>query len=365
MDSQLRDFLEAAARWPSREEFAQGVREWSQSAGVTSAGFFVFDPFSQSWPPVPELSDREIAAPGLDLLAMLGAEPNRLFRDPESQRELREAGIDFAVLLTRAGGHKSVWLGQWQPGAGENPEGELRKIGGILSGWSIEIAGSYYNFHIQEQQLLGRMSPGMAHDLNNLLTPAWTFLQLAREQTADLHPPLREVAIQNLRAMRQYVEQALAFGRTQKAAFREFDLASLAEEAVARISLEATARKVELRMRFEATPVFVEADAALIHRLLSNLLRNALAASRPGSAVVLGIAGEGEDLLVTVTDHGPGFGPAFTDVPERPEEGLGLRICQKIMTLHAGALAIASSERGSVVTARFPRRQRPETGGAG
>jgi GAF domain-containing protein len=33
----------------------------------------------------------------------------------------------------------------------------------------------------QELELLGRMSRGMAHDLNNLLTPIWTLLQLASE----------------------------------------------------------------------------------------------------------------------------------------------------------------------------------------
>ena len=33
--------------------------------------------------------------------------------------------------------------------------------------------------HTQELDLLGRMSRGMAHDLNNLLTPVWTLLQLA------------------------------------------------------------------------------------------------------------------------------------------------------------------------------------------
>ena len=33
----------------------------------------------------------------------------------------------------------------------------------------------------QELDLLGRMSRGMAHDLNNLLTPVWTLLQLSSE----------------------------------------------------------------------------------------------------------------------------------------------------------------------------------------
>lgn len=35
--------------------------------------------------------------------------------------------------------------------------------------------------HAQELDLLGKMSRGMAHDLNNLLTPIWTLLHLSEE----------------------------------------------------------------------------------------------------------------------------------------------------------------------------------------
>jgi signal transduction histidine kinase len=37
----------------------------------------------------------------------------------------------------------------------------------------------------QEQELLGRMSRGLAHDLNNLLTPVQTFLQLTAQGLVD------------------------------------------------------------------------------------------------------------------------------------------------------------------------------------
>ena len=70
----------------------------------------------------------------------------------------------------------------------------------------------------QEQELLGRMARGLAHDLNNLITPARTFLQLCaqglmnKEAMAELLP----VALRNVDAIRSYINEALFFSRNHR-----------------------------------------------------------------------------------------------------------------------------------------------------
>ena len=65
--------------------------------------------------------------------------------------------------------------------------------------------------------LLGLMSRGMAHDLNNLMTPIWTYLQLVREEampgtgTAELLP----IVTLNAETIRAYIKEALFFSNTQ------------------------------------------------------------------------------------------------------------------------------------------------------
>ena len=67
----------------------------------------------------------------------------------------------------------------------------------------------------EELELLGRMSRGMAHDLNNLLTPVSTYLQLShgpshvRQSAEELLP----TAMRNLETMHAYIKEALFFAR--------------------------------------------------------------------------------------------------------------------------------------------------------
>ena len=71
---------------------------------------------------------------------------------------------------------------------------------------------------VHEQDLLGRMSRGLAHDLNNLLTPVQTLLQLCRESglNQETIDELLPMCLRNLETVRSYVNEALFFSRSAK-----------------------------------------------------------------------------------------------------------------------------------------------------
>ena len=107
----------------------------------------------------------------------------------------------------------------------------------------------------------------------------------------------------------------------------------------------------------------VQADAALLHLALSNLLENARSFAPAGSVIALQ-AGPG---WVAVRDHGPGvpdyalprLGERFFSTA-RPGgttqgSGLGLAIVRQIMRLHGGSVAIDNATPGLRVTLRFER----------
>jgi hypothetical protein len=71
---------------------------------------------------------------------------------------------------------------------------------------------------VHEQDLLGRMSRGLAHDLNNLLTRCRRLLQLCanpslNQETID---ELLPMGLRNLETVRTYVNEALFFSRSAK-----------------------------------------------------------------------------------------------------------------------------------------------------
>ena len=109
-------------------------------------------------------------------------------------------------------------------------------------------------------------------------------------------------------------------------------------------------------------------DAALFERVLVNLLENAAKYTPPGSAIDIGAEVEGQFVLLTIDDHGPGL-PAGREEAvfekfERgsresatPGVGLGLAISRAIVQAHGGTISGANRlDAGRVAGARFTIR---------
>jgi signal transduction histidine kinase len=136
----------------------------------------------------------------------------------------------------------------------------------------------------QELDLLGRMSRGMAHDLNNLLTPVWTLLQLANESGANtLDDELLPVALRNIKTMRAYIREALFFSENLRPDFQLGRLDMLVRQAG---ELAKTSRKKRVDVR-AGTPeeVLAEVDEVLLQRMIANLVANAIDASPEGAEI--------------------------------------------------------------------------------
>jgi signal transduction histidine kinase len=228
----------------------------------------------------------------------------------------------------------------------------------------------------QELDLLGRMSRGMAHDLNNLLTPIWTLLQLSSE-AGNMQPfddELLPVALRNINTMRAYIKEALFFSENLRPDFQFGRLDLAVHHAV---ELARASRKKEMEIVTTAPgEILVEMDEVLVQRLVANLISNAIDASQPKSRINVTIErlphpDAGRDWLrIRVIDYGEGIPkenlgrilkPYFTTKNRGDENrgfGLGLAITQKIVNLHGGNLSIASQlKKGTTVQIDLPSRQ--------
>ncbi len=116
--------------------------------------------------------------------------------------------------------------------------------------------------------------------------------------------------------------------------------------------------------------VRAEVNATLVEQAVTNLVDNAIKYSGAGCAVQVSVSEEGEEVLVTVTDDGPGI-PA-KDLPRIFERfyrvdkarsrslggtGLGLAIVKHIALAHGGTVGAESEVgKGSRFCLRFPKR---------
>ncbi len=229
----------------------------------------------------------------------------------------------------------------------------------------------------EELELIGRMSRGMAHDLNNLLTPVSTLLQLLREDLLDRDKcdELLPVALRNVSTMQSYIREALFFSQNHTPQLEAGRLDLVIHKAVA--TAEPAWRRKEMDVTVN-TPdeIMVEMDSVLIQRLIANLLSNAIDASPPKSKIRIELQrlarteASRDWLRIRILDEGEGikrehlkriFKPYFT-TKDRGDEtrgfGLGLAICRQIVHLHGGNLNIASEEKkGTTVQVDLPSRQ--------
>jgi signal transduction histidine kinase len=110
-----------------------------------------------------------------------------------------------------------------------------------------------------------------------------------------------------------------------------------------------------LRLAIESRgPVTMQADAALMHRMISNLFDNELKHLPAGCSVHMRLGAEQDQARLTVEDDGPGFAPEILPhlferrVKGRQSSGhgLGLAFVEAVARAHGGSVAASNREEG-------------------
>lgn len=135
-----------------------------------------------------------------------------------------------------------------------------------------------------------------------------------------------------------------------------FSPAELLQDVAQKFQLRASTRNRRVELALPAAPVpFVNADIALVERVLENLIGNALAYTEPGGVIRLGIEAGQDSVVLRVSDTGPGIAEehipriferfyrgAASDFDQSGHAGLGLAITKSILDLHGSSMTVQS-----------------------
>lgn len=137
-----------------------------------------------------------------------------------------------------------------------------------------------------------------------------------------------------------------------------FDIKQLCEEVIESLEIEAQKKNVKIFFgkRYDQS-IFVEADKKQIHRLLSNLIKNAIKYGYKDTGTVkISFFDMDKQILTEITDNGPGI--ATEDLPrifnrfyrtdkarsrEQGGTGLGLAIVKHIAEVHKQRVFVRAS----------------------
>jgi two-component system, cell cycle sensor histidine kinase and response regulator CckA len=318
-------------------------------------------------------------APGIAREALIGRATPFDFVDPQHHQAMRDAfettfetgrATSFEVHVPQLDAWYSSIVG---------PVIEAGRVTGvsILTREISEHKRAEEAFRRSEQRLreshkmetIGTLAGGIAHDINNILTPILAYADLAQQELQPNHPVqehLQGITLASERA-RELVQRILLFSRRQEPQKTTFDLRQSVREDITllRASLPAS---IELVTELPAEPVYVFADRAQLGQVLTNLATNALQAMQDVAGrltIKLEPAPAGEErATLLVADTGAGmdadtlrrvFDPFFTTRPLGAGTGLGLSIVHSVVREHAGEITVRSAPgQGAAFTVRLP-----------
>ncbi|MGH2992794.1 MAG: sensor histidine kinase [Solirubrobacterales bacterium] len=230
----------------------------------------------------------------------------------------------------------------------------------------------------ETQQAMERQREFVAdasHELRTPLTSILANLELLQASLGEIGASEDSAAVSSaLRSsqrMSRLVSDLLLLARAdagRASARRECDLAEIATSALAEVRPVAPGH--ELAMSSDG-PVAVEGNPDELHRMVLNLLDNAVSHTPAGTKVTLSVARDRGSAVLEVSDDGPGLpkgleddvfgrfvrGPGPADAAGGDGTGLGLAIVEAVATSHGGDAKAGSSSRGGAsFTVRLPAR---------
>jgi signal transduction histidine kinase len=204
----------------------------------------------------------------------------------------------------------------------------------------------------QRRELIANVS----HELRTPITAIQAVLENVVDGVSD--PATLRTALAQTERLARLVTELLDLSRIEAGVaplHREpFDLAELLHGAVREAEVATGAAGQDVAFAVTAEPTAAVADPGRLHQVLANLLDNAARHSPAGGTVTAAARRDADQLVIEVTDQGPGIPAAerahvferFTR-GERPAAsggtGLGLAIAQWVVELHGGSIAVVDA----------------------
>jgi signal transduction histidine kinase len=222
--------------------------------------------------------------------------------------------------------------------------------------------------HTQRLATVGTIAAGIAHEVNNLLTPPLAYAQLAQGRPDDDALARKAIAacVAGIEDCMRILGAVLDLSSPHNEDARA-DVADALAGALDCLGRDLSRDRIALECRM--LPGVIAAISPLaLQQVLLNLLLNATAAlrGRPGSIVVTAAVAEPGRVLVTVADDGPGippdlasrvFEPFVSRAPAADGEaaqpgdrrggtGLGLAICKRTIESAGGRITASETPGG-------------------
>jgi PAS domain S-box-containing protein len=221
---------------------------------------------------------------------------------------------------------------------------------------------------IQSEKLVevGRLSAGIAHEINNPLSLISYAVQLlSRDGGLNVsQEEMVEKIEMEIERLKTLTGGLLSFSSNRSSQNRVVDVNELVGEVIRLVRFELQRKAVQLETELGDLAV-INSDPNQLKQVIINLIMNAVQAMQGKGAITLRTTQiSGDEIEISVQDTGPGipedvrkqiFKPFFTTKPEGEGTGLGLYLCQNIAQELGGSIRLQSAPgEGANFVVRLP-----------
>lgn len=247
------------------------------------------------------------------------------------------------------------------------------------------------SLHAQRLELLGELSAGMIHDLNNVLQVELHGTEILRKRIHADDERILDGMRQSALHGAELTKQMLVFARGSNGSVLKPVTAEFVAGEIGQVLKSGAFPNIRATIKILPGTSKMLCNATQVHQVMVNLCVNARDAMPLGGQIDITaqnvfLHGEsdprelkGDFVMLTVHDSGPGMPPEvqahifdafFTTKPKGKGTGMGLAIVKDIVESHGGAIDVQSTPTGTTFfvylpSAEAPRPPEPQFDGAG
>ena len=213
--------------------------------------------------------------------------------------------------------------------------------------------------------VIGELAAGLAHEIRNPVAVIRGAVDEMKSRTNDpkLEARLQAMAIRESDHLNEIVSGFLDFARDPKPNRKQFDLRDVVEEVGDLIAMDlGESGGARIQVDYLDEPCDISGDPSQIKQVFVNLAKNGIEAMENDGILHIQMKKKDHVLEVCFEDEGPGippdkvgriFEPFYTT--KKGGVGMGLAVCQRIITAHDGTIQAFSRENGGCrMSVRLP-----------
>ncbi|HSG69759.1 MAG TPA: ATP-binding protein, partial [Planctomycetaceae bacterium] len=239
-------------------------------------------------------------------------------------------------------------------------EGEFSELADALTEMSLNLKRLQRQLSASEKiaawQTMGRK---MAHEVKNPLSPIAISADDLRRSWVEKQPNFEGILNETTSTIKEEVsrltkllDQFVSFARMTPPTIKPSPVRDLIDRIEQLYRNDVNAERLKIEVDSSVRELKPEIDSEQIGQVLINLIKNGLE-SNDNPVVSLKVKTASDELLLIVSDNGPGFSDEILADSFRPYlstkpdgSGLGLIICQRIVIDHGGNIELFNEPEG-------------------